>query len=122
MNWLLTIVLLGAGAELAGIFLGVRELRDRTSRVRTFEQEKTPVGRSLGIAWSFDEALPVTPSGQTPEQRLTMLERRIEDLRTRLGNDMRQLNDRVSEHVDRRVGDAERALSARITSLREFAL
>lgn len=114
---LLTLIILGGCAELAGIGLGVCAIRTRARQLRTFETTLPPVRATAGSAFSFSSAGRITAGDESMEQRMDAMERLVDEQREELIGQMRFLHEDAVNTAQNRANDVETNLNANLDRL-----
>ena len=113
---------LGVACELSGLVLGGFELRSRVRAVRDYVAEATPVGKTASLWSSTKVGAPAVRADRTDQERIENLEAQLASVPDLIAKFIADSDKRTSQTIENRVGDAERALSARVGGLREFVL
>lgn len=114
---LLTLIILGGGAELAGIGLGVFAIRTRARQLRMFETTLPPVRVTVGSAFEFSSAGRITAGDESVEQRMDAIERLVDEQREELTGRMRLLHEDAVNTAQNRANDVETNLNANLARL-----
>jgi hypothetical protein len=117
----ITLMVMGSVAELAGIGLIAFEIRsDRRRAAQLVETEldeppiKTPVGRSLGMAYELDGREP------TIEERVANLESGLENLRTTQTQGTQAMQEQLATVVRAAAAELDQRAHARVEEMRLF--
>ncbi len=77
---------------------------------------------SLDAVWVHEHALPLARPEASVEDRLDALEQRVEVYRAEVYRDLDARLSSASGHLQARVGDVDKRLSARLTTLRDLVI